>query len=212
MTIHEPATLATDLLLAAVAGSLAFRLTQRIAPESRAARWWSIALTLTAASAFVGGTYHGFAPNLAATPAQLWWLVTLWLVSLISAAMTVSWIHEVIRPSARKIFFAVAILKLLVFAALAANRPAFTTVIFDYGSSLLLWLGAALILRRAWSAWMIAAIALSVIAALVQQLHLAPAPWFNHNDLYHVLQAIALVAFYRAALRMSVANASVPAL
>ena len=48
----------------------------------------------------------------------------------------------------------------------------------------------------------LAAIALSIVAALVQQLHLAPAPWFNHNDLYHLIQALGLVAFYRAALRL----------
>ena len=92
--------------------------------------------------------------------------------------------------------------KFFAFTTLAAFHPAFSIAILDYGISMVLWLGAALMLRRAWSGWMLAAIGLSIAAALGQQLHLAPAPWFNHNDLYHVLQALALTAFYRAALRL----------
>jgi hypothetical protein len=45
---------------------------------------------------------------------------------------------------------------------------------------------------------MLAAIGLSVIAALVQQLQVSPSLQFNHNDLYHVIQAFALGGFYRA--------------
>ena len=56
MTVHEPATLLTDLLLGALAGWLAGRLRRNPAAP---ARWWSRALLLTAASALVGGTYHG---------------------------------------------------------------------------------------------------------------------------------------------------------
>ena len=50
---------------------------------------------------------------------------------------------------------------------------------------------------------MLAAIALTIVATLVQQLRLAPSAHFNHNDLYHVIQTVALVAFYRAALKLS---------
>jgi hypothetical protein len=202
MTIHEPATLATDYALAAVAGWLALRLRTHTRPEHHAARWWMWTLALTAASSFVGGNYHGFSPNFSANVAKPWWLITLWLVSLISAAMTISWIHEIVCAPWRKIAFALVATKLIVFAAIAVARPSFTVVILDYGSSLLLWLGASIVLRRGWSAWMLGGIALSVVAALVQLLRLAPAPWFNHNDLYHVIQALGLAAFYRAALRM----------
>jgi len=203
MTIHEPVTLATDYLLAAVAVGLAGRLHRRVSPAQRAARWWVWTFALIATSAFVGGSYHGFAPNLPAGVLELWWLVTLWLVSFISAAMATSWLHEVIHPAWRQTCLVLVVVRLLAFAAFAANRPQFSVVILDYGSSLLLWLGAAFILRRGWSGWMFAAIALSVVAALVQQLHLAPSVHFNHNDLYHVIQALGLAAFYRAALRLA---------
>ena len=210
MTIHEPATLATDCVLAAIAAWLAHELRTQTSPENFSARWWVSALRLTAMSAFIGGTYHGFAPNLSGPVVPFWWFVTLWFVILTSAAMTIGWVHAVVRPSWRKPGFRLVVVKLAAFAVLAAFRPTFLVVIVDYGSSLLLWLGAALVLRRPWSGWMRAAIALSIVAALVQQLHLAPAPWFNHNDLYHVIQACGLAAFYRAALCLVPSAPSVP--
>ena len=203
MTIHEPATLATDYLLAAVAAWLARRLHLRLSRTAPAARWWSWTLAAIAASALVGGSYHGFAPEPPTKIFALWWLATLWLVSLTSAAMTVSWIHAVVPPRWHRLGFAAVAAKLLVFAAIAASRPVFAVVVFDYGSSILLWLGAALLLRRNWSAWMVAAIALTIVATLVQQLRLAPSAHFNHNDLYHVIQTVALVAFYRAARQLA---------
>jgi hypothetical protein len=46
---------------------------------------------------------------------------------------------------------------------------------------------------------MISAVAVSVAAAGVQAMHLAPHPGFNHNDLYHVMQIAAMWLFYRGA-------------
>ena len=203
MTLHEPATLATDYALTAIAAWLARRLHQHTPSANFAARWWVWTLILTAVAAFVGGSYHGFGPNLPPGVAAHWWLVTLWLVCLISAAMSASWIFEMIRPAAQRAGFALVVVKLLAFAVVAVLRPSFAVVILDYGLSILLWLGAALVLRRAWRTWMIAATVLSIAGALVQLLRLAPASWFNHNDLYHVIQFLGVAAFYRAARRLS---------
>jgi hypothetical protein len=202
MTIHEPATLATDYLLALVAGGLAWRLHRCTSIASPAVRGWVWTFGFTALSAIVGGSYHGFAPNFSDRLLHGWWLGTLWLVSLSSAAMATSWVHEVLPPAGRRLGFVLVGLRLLAFAALAVARPTFAVVILDYGSSLLLWLGAALLLHRAWRGWMLTGLAFSVIAALVQQLRLAPGEHFNHNDLYHLIQALGLVAFSRAATRL----------
>ena len=179
MTVHEPATLATDYLLAAVAAALARRLHRRISPENRAARWWVWTLGLTGASALIGGSYHGFAPNFSATINLLWWRITLWTVCLIGAAMAAAWVCETVRPPwQQRMMWGVAG-KFFAFATLAAVNPTFSIAILDYGISMVLWLGAALALGRRWSGWMLMAI-----------------------GLYHVLQAFALAAFYRAALRL----------
>ena len=201
MSLHEPATFLTDVLLGALAAWLAGRLHRRTADENRAARWLSHALALTAASALIGGSYHGFAPNFSAPMAAAWWRLTLLTINAMSAAMALSWMHEVISASRHRLMMIAIAVKFLVFAFAVVARPQFVVAIADYGSILLLWLIATFILRRSWRGWMQAALALSALAAGVQQARWSPATSFNHNDLYHVIQAFALAAFYRAGTR-----------
>jgi len=52
--------------------------------------------------------------------------------------------------------------------------------------------------RRPWRRWMLAGVGLSIAAAVVQQMHWGFSPRFNHNDVYHLIQAFALIAFYCA--------------
>jgi hypothetical protein len=196
MTLHEPATLLTDYLLSALGAGLAWRLRRGVAASNLAVVWWSRTLALTGLSAFVAGTYHGFAPNFEPTVSGAWWIVTLLLVNLVSAAMAMSLLHEHAGATPSRAWRALIALKFLTFAAIAVLHPVFVVVIVDYGLTMLGWLAAALAGRRPWRGWILAGIGLSVIAAIVQQARLAPSPRFNHNDLYHVLQALALMGLY----------------
>ncbi|MDP1580417.1 MAG: hypothetical protein Q8M02_09070 [Candidatus Didemnitutus sp.] len=202
MTIHEPTTLITDLLLAGFAGFLAWRLHRGAASRDLAARWWVRVFAVTALSAFLGGTYHGFAPNFAPALQTLWWTATLVAVLVVSAMMALSLLHTAVPPDRQRGWHGLIVGKFVAFTFVAIWHPEFTVVVLDYGLVLLAWTVAALWWRRAWSRWMLAALALSVVAAGVQQTRVAPAAAFNHNDLYHVLQLLALFAFYRAAQRL----------
>lgn len=51
--------------------------------------------------------------------------------------------------------------------------------------------------------WLTTLVLVVAVAAAVQQLHVSPTAAFNHNDLYHVLQLLALFGFYRAAQRFT---------
>ena len=200
MIVYEPATLLTDGLLGALAAWLGWRLYRRPVTAHPAARWWSRMLGLTAVSACLGGGYHGFAPNFPAAVGTAWWLATMWNISLLSAALALSLLHEIVPAERQRPWLWLIALKLALFAAVAAIHPVFIVVILDYGVIMIAWVIAALLLCRPWRGWMLAAIALSVIAALVQQMHWAPAAAFNHNDLYHVIQALAMILFYRAGI------------
>ena len=57
--------------------------------------------------------------------------------------------------------------------------------------------------RRARRAVAPLALALSLVAAAVQQLRVCFGTHFNHNDLYHLIQALALIAFQFAGRRFS---------
>jgi hypothetical protein len=198
MTVYEPATLLTDGLLGALAAWLGWRLLHRPVTIHPAARWWGRMLGLTATSAGIGGVYHGFAPNFPAAVGSAWWLAGLWNINLLSAAMALSLLNEIVPVEKQRPWRALIGIKLAGFAGAVAIRPDFVVVIMDYGLAMIAWAAAAKWLRRPWRGWMLSAIALSVVAALVQQMHWAPAAAFNHNDLYHVIQAAALILFYRA--------------
>lgn len=204
MSVHEPATLLTDYLLAGLAGWLAWQLHKGAAGTMISARrWWCVALGLTALSAFVGGSYHGFAPNFHPAVAASWWISTLLLICLNSAAMTMGLLHELVPLERQRPWTWVVVFKLSAFGGAAITHPVFVVAVIDYGLTMLAWAVAALVLRRAWSGWMLSAVALSLVAALVQQLHLSPSLHFNHNDLYHVIQALALVGFFQAGRRFT---------
>lgn len=198
MTIHEPATLVTDLLLAALGGWLAWRLHRRMPAANLAAHWWSRALALTAASALIGGIYHGFAPNFSTAVGAAWWTVTLFIISLLAAVMALSLLHEFVPPAGQRRWLVVIAFKLAAFGGAVFTHPNFVVVIIDYGLVLVLWAVAALWSRRPWRGWMLAGVGLSVAAAVVQQMRWGFSPQFNHNDVYHLIQTCALVAFYRA--------------
>jgi hypothetical protein len=201
VTIHEPATLITDALLAALAAGCSRHLYRHRPAANRAARWWGHALALTAASALVGGLYHGFAPNFPAARA-VWWVATLMLLCLGSAAMGCALVHEAAVRSTAAAWFGAVVIKFTVAAVVLLVRPEFVVGIADYGAIMLAWALAAGWLRRGWSGWMLAAIACSALAALVQQARWSVSPGFNHNDLYHVVQAFAILGFHRAGLRL----------
>jgi hypothetical protein len=199
MSIHEPATLLTDCLLAVLSAWCGWRLHRDRPAANRAARWWSHALWLTAVSALIGGCYHGLAPNFPAV-ADAWWCTTLLLISLLSAAMGLSLLHEIVPGPAVPRWRMLIVAKFAFFAGVILAHPVFVVAVSDYGLIMLAWAAAALWTGRSWRPWMLTAIALSAVAAVVQQLHLGLSEGFNHNDVYHVIQALAIVGFYRAGI------------
>ena len=48
---------------------------------------------------------------------------------------------------------------------------------------------------------MLGGVLMSLVAAIVQQAGWDLHRWFNHNDLYHAIQAVAIWMFYRGAMR-----------
>jgi hypothetical protein len=202
MILHEPVTLVTDCLLSALAAWLSLRLRGFLASSNLSARWWSLALAGTAVSAFVGGTYHGFGPNLPAPASDAWWGLTLVSIALMSAAMDLSLMYECAGGGRMRAWRGVIALKLATFLLVLVPYPKFGTAILDYGITMLAWAACAVTLRRRWLAPMLGAIGLSLCAALVQQLRWSPGTILNHNDVYHVIQAFALIGFYRAGCRL----------
>ncbi len=199
MTLYEPATLVTDCLLAALAACLAWRLYATMPRSNLAVRWWSRALALTAVSAIVGGTYHGFAANLPGAILKVWWILVLLVIATMSAAMDLSLVHEFISTGRQGHWRQLIALKLCVFSVGIVAHPVFVVAVLDYGMTMLTWCALALASRRLWRVPMLVAVGVSLVATLVQQLRWSPSVHLNHNDIYHLIQGldVVMVRMYR---------------
>jgi hypothetical protein len=93
--------------------------------------------------------------------------------------------------------------KLVVYASWMIAHDDFLWVLIDYGLTLVVLAAfhlAAWLRDRAPSApWILASVAVSILAAAVQASGLTLHRHFNHNDLYHVIQLAALWLLYRGA-------------
>lgn len=202
MLLHEPATFATDCLMAAVSGWFAWRLARSPRAEHASRRWFSVALGLTAITSLAGGLYHGFAPNFSVGVANVGWLATMLVAGTLSAALAMSLVRECAAPSSVATWRTLVAAKLVAFTAAAWIHPKFVLVIIDYGLVLAAWGLAAAVARRPWTPWMLAALGLSIAAALAQINRWGINERFNHNDVYHVIQLVALAALYQAGRRL----------
>ena len=209
MTIREPATLVTDYLLAIFTGVLGFRL-HRAAHQAgrdrigRERRWWSAAFGLTAVAGAAGGTVHGFQHALAAGVVDVLWLVS--LESLVGASFAVVGgaiaFADFPRP-VRSRTTSVAGLAFAAYGLWLVGRPIFLFAIVAYATAF-----AVLVAIRsrvqpidASGRLVLWGVAVSVAAAAIQQSAWSIPRYFNHNDLYHVVQAAGVWLLYRAAIR-----------
>jgi MFS family permease len=199
MTLHEPATFCTDLVLAALGACFAVWL-RKEEPVSSAKGWWVSSLALMSISALAGGFYHGFAPEFPELE-PWWWRVVLWIICGLGFAMGMSLLHELKSPGL-PVWRVLLVAKFIAFATAAFFKPAFLVAMADYGSAMIAWLIAAISVRASWRRPMLAGLGLSMLAGFVQQAQWRLHAHFNHNDLFHLIQALALVAFYQAGRRL----------
>ncbi len=206
MNVHEPMTLATDLLLGAVAFALAMPLVSRRALGRRARRLWGWALALTGLAAWTGGVWHGFGPAMSAALAAALWKVTVFAIGGAAAAMLAGAAIAALRPPARTLLLALVAIKLVLYLAWMSRHDDFRYVIYDYapamGLVLCLQIVAAARGRRAGSGLIAAGILLSLVAAAIQRSEATYGVHFNANDLYHLVQIGALVLFFCGARRL----------
>lgn len=207
MTIHEPATLITDYLLAMLGGVCGWRLRCLAGGENVPQLWWSRALWFSAMAAAVGGSHHGFGPMLSAGASEALWRATLLLIGLTGAAMALMLVHEMAPQAHRRRWQWFVWAKFGAFALLGLARPVFLVAMIDYGLAMVALAAAALFTRRPWRGPMLAAIALSALAAAVQQGQWGFSARFNHNDVYHVIQGCGVFLFYRAGRHLGATQA-----
>jgi hypothetical protein len=203
--ITEPMTMITDYVMGALAFVLAMRLlTAAGAGRQLSVQLWAAALVMTAAGAFLGGTYHGFIEVMPGSAGRAMWKATLLATGLGSACLLAAAVTASTAGALQRLLVGVVVLKLAVYVWTITTKDDFTLVIADYGTALIAVLLAAWFIRpsgltpAAW--WITAGVAVAVVAGVIQWAHLAPHVRFNHNDLFHVVQMASIYLLYRGGL------------
>lgn len=189
--MHEPAVVLTDLALAILGVVLCWRLTGRGA----------VIMGGLASAAFWGAIFHAFFPDRTATPLGfVAWLPVAFSILVVAAALLDMALAVFVGrlPGGRVI---VALYCILFVGVVLLVDESFSTIVLLYGSTLVLGLIAAALkaIRARSRRWAVVALGLTVsaAAALLQQARIALHPvYFDHNAVYHVVQAVALVLLY----------------
>lgn len=188
-------TLATDYVLAAV-GAVTGILVLRSQAGHKSRRWWGIALLCLALAAALGGTHHGFA-------LPMLWKPTIFIAGAASAAMVTGSAYATVHGNLRRWLLVLVALKLALFWAWTWQDARFIWVVADSGAAFALVALMHCFKRDAAAPGILGGVGLSLAAGAAQASGLDLHRHFNHNDLYHVIQVAALLAFYRGIRRMA---------
>lgn len=197
--MSEPVTALTNFglaLLTAIWSALVFR-----ASAERAGRLYATALAATAVSTLVGGLYH-------MSPGRAVWRSTALSVGLIGFFLGWSVAVAFLSPRITRLAGAILLVQLGVYAIAVFFSDDFRLVIADYGS---LMIAVLIVCLTRWSnaaaRWITAAILISFGASALQMSSIRIGP-LNHNDIYHLVELVALYCFYRGGMVLSTARSS----
>lgn len=194
----EVVTMVTDYLLAATAFGAAMWLWKSAAGVP--GRWWAVAFVATGVAAVLGGTSHGYAPVIDKQTHGLVWRLTYVTVGVANFCILYGAALAAVPRRFFRAAVAVLLARMLAVAAGLIVVAQFRFVLYDYAITLvgLLALAAALGAQRQPGArWIVAGVAASTIGAVVQLTRIGQGQVFNHNDLFHVVQAIGIALYAR---------------
>lgn len=205
MTLLEPDVALSDFALALECAGFAAWLRRPLYPATALRLWFVTLFAALGAGAFLGGVWHGFLGEGPSLFSGLVWRATLLAVGVVSLA---SWhIGAQLLLPPRAIRFAKAILpaSFAVYALVVLFvSQSFAVVVAYYLPAVIFALAAFArdyARRPSWHGFLaVAGAVLTLLAAAVQQGGIGLHPlYFNHNALYHLIQAIALLLIFLAA-------------
>lgn len=204
MSLLEPDVALTDYGLALECAAFVALLYRSSSGNSALRNWFVLFFSAVGLAALAGGTVHGFIADQQSTVHILLWLTIIVAIGLAALSAWAIGAHLLFPPRIiRRVVFTAASLFVFYLGITRFVAQTYIVVIAHYLPATVFLFLALLILHRRKPAGHLRAglsgIGLTFIAAGVQQAKFGLHPYFNHNALYHVLQALALYLIYLAA-------------
>ena len=202
--IAEPDVAFTDYALAVESFLFGFWV-NRAQPSNSAKSWFVVLFVSIGLAALVGGTVHGFLTDSQSPAARFCWLVTMIFLGITAFAEYGIGARLMLSPQLGNLLIVVAMMIFVTYlTTILLWNTTFRIAVIDYLSGLIFVLIAFVQMYfryRSRSALAgVMGLLLTVGASAVQQAHISiDRRYFNHNALYHLLEAIALLLIYRAA-------------
>lgn len=201
--VDEPITTATDLLLAAVCFYAFFRI-RKLETTRKIKRYFKYYFLALGLGAMFGGLIgHAFLYNFS----DPWKLVS-WILLVVSVACIVQALIELARPLLKPGFTRIAVMLNLLFLVIALFFTiwtiAFSAVKFYTLFGLFCVVGSLsyYIYKKTGNRGVVRfmiAVALALTSAFVFSFEWGLSPWFNHNDICHVILSISALIIYKGA-------------
>jgi len=206
MTVSEPTTLLSDAVLATLAVALGARLARHgTRTPQRATRLWAAAFLTGAAAALAGSVVHGFAGSLPAPLHAVLWKVVLGGCGLACSLLLAGSALAALQGTARRVAIGLIGTQLVLHLLLVARSDDIRIAAANGVVTIVALLALGLLESRRHAsrlAWLALALALSAVGLAAQRLQARPPGPFNHNDVCHALQSVALWPFYRVGLEL----------
>lgn len=201
----EPDVALTDYAIALECAVFAYWLWRTRKSREPVSLWFMVFFLATAVAALAGGTVHGFFNAQGSLGYRMLW--PLGLITIGLAALAFANAGTAIRlsaPAALAVSRCALVLFLLYCVVVLFFNDRFVVAIVAYLPAVLflgwVFLVQYLRTRRPAFAWGLAGIGVTLLAAAIQQARIAIHPrYFNHNALYHALQAAGLFMIFLTA-------------
>jgi hypothetical protein len=200
----EPDVTLTDYVLFAECAAFAWLIARRPANLMGLRRWTVLFFVFTALAALFGGTVHGFYAGESGSMGRVLWKISMLAIGATALAGWAIGAHLLFGHHRLHFLLSIAATLTAAYAAVIVFvTDAFWVAVAGYlpAAAFLLagFLRAAVRGRAGWARLGACGLALSFGAAAIQQLRIALHPvYFNHNALYHLVQAAALALLFMA--------------
>jgi hypothetical protein len=205
VTLQEPAVTLTDYGLAVECAVLVWLVRRHQATTEVRVGWFASFFGALGVAALLGGTAHGFGMDESSRTGFIVWSATLLAIgwAALSAWAIGGPLVLAEEASGRLLGAAVAVYAAYAAVVLLIDQS-FAVAVVHYLPAALFLLAAFLVVwwRERRPAWLIGALGLvlTLVAGGTQQARIGLHPrYFDHNALYHLIQAAALVLLYVAA-------------